>query len=40
MRYKKEEVVSCVEGSREASEVPHGFGNYRTVNFVRAVSVK
>lgn len=37
--FKKEEVVSCVGGSREASDIPSGFGNYHIVNLARAVSV-
>lgn len=39
-RGEKEEVVSCVEGSTEDSEVSSGFGNYQMVNFARAVSAE
>ena len=33
-------MVSCADGSREASEVSSGFGNYQMVNLVKAVSVE
>lgn len=37
--FKKEGVATCVEGSREASDISSGFGNYHIMNLARAGSV-